>query len=91
MNTYIATYSPGAHWLPGKALRDQPLSEHVEYLTGLSREGAVLMGGPLSDGSGGVVVFSAASLEDVQALVDKDPAVNDGILRADIKQWSRIV
>ena len=91
MNTYVAIYSPGRAWQAGKTLKEQPLKEHVDYLLRLHRNGAVLMGGPLADGSGGMVVFSATDRAAAEKLVTDDPAVINEILQAEIKQWSRIV
>ncbi len=49
------------------------------------------MGGPLADGSGGLVVFTAESQEEVEALLSSDPAIADGILAATVKKWARVV
>ncbi|MFT5417342.1 MAG: hypothetical protein ACI915_003679 [Gammaproteobacteria bacterium] len=49
------------------------------------------MGGPLADGSGGLVIFVAEDLEEVERMVLSDPAIEDGILIATVKKWSRIV
>lgn len=90
-NSYIAYYEPGPKWLEGKRLKDQPLKTHVDYLVGLHRIGKVLMGGPFGDGSGGLVVFVADDIVDVNKLVSRDPAVAEGILVASVKNWARIV
>lgn len=90
-NSYIAYYEPGPNWLEGKPLRDQPLKTHVDYLVRLHKNGEVIMGGPLGDGSGGLVVFATDDISDVTDLVSRDPAVVEGILVASVKQWERIV
>ena len=90
-NSYIAYYKPGPNWLEGKSLKDQPLQKHVNYLVELHRSGSVIMGGPYGDGSGGLVVFAADDIIDVNEVVSRDPTVAEGILVASVKQWSRIV
>lgn len=90
-NSYIAYYTPGPKWLKGKPLKDQPLQSHVEYLVGLHRTGRVIMGGPFGDGSGGLVIFTADDIVDVNEAVSCDPAVAEGVLVASVKHWTRIV
>ena len=89
--SYIAYYQPGPNWLEGKPLRDQPLKTHVDYLIELHRNGRVIMGGPFGDGSGGLVVFAADDIVDVNDVVSRDPAIAAGILVASVKHWARIV
>lgn len=91
INWYAADYNPGPNWLDGKPLNDQPLDDHVEYLVGLHRNGKVIMGGPFGDGTGGLVVFAAFDILDIEDLVARDPAIVDGVLVATVKHWARIV
>lgn len=90
-HSFAAYYGPGPKWSKGKALKDQPLKPHVDYLLSLHRSGKVEMGGPLADGSGGLVIFSAENADEVAAMLASDPAIIDEILVATVKQWSRIV
>jgi uncharacterized protein YciI len=90
-DSYAAYYEPGPNWLRGKSLKEQPLKTHVEYLVSLHERGKLSMGGPLADGSGGLVIFVAEDLEEVERMVLSDPAIEDGILIATVKKWSRIV
>ena len=90
-NSYAAYYEPGPKWLQGKPLKDQPLKPHVDYLISLHEQGKLCMGGPLADGSGGLVIFIAENQEEVDALVLSDPAITDGILAVTVKKWSRVI
>lgn len=49
------------------------------------------MGGPYDDGSGGVVVFKADDIVDVNGIVANDPAVRERILHATVRKWLRVV
>ena len=89
-NSYIAFYQPGRSWIKGSPLRDQPLEPHLEYLLALRDRGSVTAGGPFRDGSGGIVIFSADDIVEVNQLVARDPAIVDGILTANVKEWTRI-
>jgi len=77
--------------LEGKPLKDQPLKAHVDYLVLLHEQGKLSMGGPLADGSGGLVIFTTENQEEVEAMLSLDPAIVEGILAATVKKWSRIV
>ena len=90
-NTYIAYYEPGPKWLEDKPLKDQPLKAHVDYIVRLHGDGKVSMGGPFGDGSGGLVVFVADDIIEVNDLLSCDPAIAEGILVASVKRWARVV
>ena len=89
-DSYAAYYEPGPKWLKGKPLNDQPLKSHVDYLVSLHEQGKVSMGGPLADGSGGLVIFTAENQEEVDALLSSDPAITNGILAVTVKKWARV-
>jgi uncharacterized protein YciI len=61
---------------------------HHKYLVGLKDQGKIFMAGRLADGSGGLVIFSTTTLEEAQALTDKDPLVASGVQKSNVKQWS---
>ncbi len=90
-DSYAAYYEPGPKWLKGKPLKDQPLKAHVDYLISLHKQNKVSMGGPLADGSGGLVIFTAENQEEVEAMLSSDPAITNGSLAVTVKKWSRIV
>ena len=89
--TFVVLYSPGPGWLPATPLSGQPLDDHVEYLTGLSKVGRVLMGGPFADGTGGLAVIEVDGPEEAPAIVAEDPGVKSGVLVAKVQRWNRIV
>lgn len=89
--SFVAYYEPGPKWLKGKPLKDQPLKDHVDYLLALHDRGQMIMGGPWADGPGGLVVFAAENIGEVEEMLSSDPAIARGILIASVKEWSRIV
>ena len=91
VSSFVAYYEPGPKWLKGKALKEQPLKTHVDYMLALHDRGKLIMGGPLADGSGALVVFAAENIGEVEEMLSSDPAIADGILVASVKEWSRIV
>ena len=62
--------------------------EHARWLQPLVDQGKVIMGGPLADGTGGVIIFSTTTAEEARALTQKDPYVVKGLARPNIKVWT---
>lgn len=52
---------------------------HLAHLEPLSKEGKVILAGPLTDGAGSLIVVEAESLGAVWSLVGRDPYVINGI------------
>lgn len=62
------------------------VAEHFEYLQRLLAEGALILAGRTlnTDPSAfGIVIFTAASEAEARAVVDNDPAVRSGVMRAE--------
>ena len=51
----------------------------------------VLMGGPFADGTAGLVILEAPEIEDASHLIENDPAIQSGILTANVREWNRLV
>ncbi|MBI2519957.1 MAG: hypothetical protein HYV97_06060 [Bdellovibrio sp.] len=71
---------------------DTPFSEslirrHVEYLRELERKEQLVLCGPFTDYSGGMVIIKAASLEEAQNIVGHDPFVSEGAETFEIRTW----
>ncbi len=85
--TFLVLYKPGKGWLPGEPISKQPLQAHLNYLLELHDKGQLLMGGPFADGTGGAVILTVGSLTEAEALIDKDPAIVQGVLAPKIYDW----
>jgi uncharacterized protein YciI len=65
---------------------------HLDYMRSLHAQGAVLLAGPIGDGSGAMVVYEAADEAGVRALVDKDPYSQEGVLAdVTIREWRVVI
>jgi uncharacterized protein len=53
---------------------------HRNYLAGLAREGKLLFAGRLADDSGSVFLYAAETEEELQALMDHDPYMVEGVV-----------
>lgn len=62
-------------------------AEHLEFLKAQAEAGRVLMNGRFTDGAGGLVIYQADSLEEVQGIVKEDPYVVNGARDVEIHEW----
>ncbi|WP_240420698.1 YciI family protein [Paenibacillus periandrae] len=60
---------------------------HMAYMIALREAGTVIAHGRLLDGWGGVAVYRAESINEVQELVNKDPFIVEGIRSAEVHEW----
>ncbi len=60
------------------------VSAHFEQLEKALGEGNLILAGPSLDGAFGIVVFRAQSREQAEEFVKSDPAVNKGIMTAEL-------
>jgi uncharacterized protein YciI len=86
--SYLCVYRPGAKWLTGKPLSEQPLREHGRYMLDLYRRGIMRLAGRFADGSGGAMLFGADDDASAQALVAADPAVVAQTFTYELRQWA---
>lgn len=49
------------------------------------------MGGPFRDSSGGLAIAEATDIEEAKELVNRDPAIRQNTLTAEVFEWIRIV
>lgn len=60
---------------------------HVEFLERLVADGRIFARGRFPDGSGGLTIFEAHSLEDARKAAESDPYVIHGVRRLEIHEW----
>ena len=63
------------------------VAEHFDYLTALAQEGKLLLAGRTQNRdstSFGIAIFCADSDEDAQRMMANDPAVKNGVMRAEL-------
>jgi len=66
---------------------EQIISEHFSYLEGLTKTGIVLHAGrtlTTDERTFGIVIFRSDSEEEARAVMDGDPAVKQGVMRAEL-------
>jgi uncharacterized protein YciI len=88
-NTFVVISSAGPNRDSTKGTREQPLwDEHAEFIDRLVAEGFILMGGPLVNEGGSVLIFNAEDENEVRAKLKDDPWQTHGILKLEsVKRW----
>jgi uncharacterized protein len=83
----VVWMSPGSGWDPAVGPREQRLwPEHAAFMDDLFGRGLVVLGGPLADGCGSLVVVRADSIEQVRAEFSADPwSVHDVLPVRDVR------
>jgi uncharacterized protein len=86
----VVWMSPGSRWDPALGPRDQPLWDgHAAFMDDLYAKGAVVLGGPMADGSGSLVVVRAPSTGEVRAWFATDPwSVHDVLPVREVREWT---
>jgi uncharacterized protein len=61
---------------------------HLAFLDERESRGQVFARGPFTDGTGGLVIYCAASLDEAQDLAASDPYVLEGARRLELHEWT---
>lgn len=88
-NTFVAISSAGPNRDSSKGTREQPFwDEHAEFIDKLVDEGFILMGGPLVDEGGALLIVNAENESEVREKIKNDPWYEQGILKLEsIRPW----
>jgi uncharacterized protein YciI len=88
-NTYLVLSSAGANRDLSKGTREQAYwDEHGAFIDALVGDGFILLGGPLVDEGGAMIVVRAADEAEVRAKLRDDPWYKHDILKLEsIKRW----
>ena len=88
-STFVITSAAGPNRDPSKSTRQQPLwDEHAEFIDQLVAEGFILMGGPLVDEGGSMLIVNADDEMEVREKLKSDPWMKHGVLKLEcIKRW----
>lgn len=78
---------PGSAWKPGRPFAEQGLRPHFDYWMGLFRAGRIATAGPLGS-DGGLVLLLAPSLEQAEAMMRADPAIEARIFTGEVRSYA---
>ena len=88
-NTFIAISSAGPNRDGSKGTREQPFwDEHAAFIDQLVAAGFILMGGPLVDEGGALLIVNAKDEREVREKLKNDPWFEKGVLKLEaVKRW----
>ena len=88
-NIFVAISSAGPNRDSSKGTREQPFwNEHAAFIDKLVDDGFILMGGPLADEGGSLLIFNAEDENEVREKLKNDPWFERGILKLEsVKRW----
>ncbi len=88
-STFVVISSPGPNCDRSMSTREQPLwNEHAAFIDQLVAEGFILMGGPLVDEGGAMLIVNADDENTVREKLKDDPWYTHGILKLEsVKRW----
>ena len=88
-NTFLAFSSAGPNRDFSKDTREQPFwDEHAAFIDQLVEDGFILMGGPLIDEGGSLLIINAEDENEVRDKLKNDPWMQHGILKLEsVKRW----
>ena len=86
---FVAISSAGPNRDSSKGTREQPFwNEHAAFIDNLVDDGFILMGGPLVDEGGSLLIFNAEDENEVREKLKNDPWARHGILKLEsVKRW----
>lgn len=89
VQTFVVLSAAGAnHDLPKGEREQAHRDEHEVFIDDLADTGFILMGGPLVDEGGGMLIMRGESAAAVRATMGQDPRYAHEILRlVDIERW----
>ena len=87
--TFVVISSAGPNRDRSMSTRGQPLwNEHAAFIDQLVAEGFILMGGPLVDEGGAMLIVTADDENEVGEKLREDPWYTHGILKLEsVKRW----
>jgi uncharacterized protein YciI len=88
-NIAILRYKAGPNWVKGKAVTEQDIGAHFQYMIEQSKLGNVLAAGPSMVGDEGLYVMRGDKAA-INALMAADPGVKQGTFKPEVIIWNVI-
>ncbi|WP_050182109.1 YciI family protein [Domibacillus robiginosus] len=83
---YFAVFLP----MKNEEKSQQYRAQHLDFLNQKRQEGKIFANGRFADEAGGLVIYRAGSLEEVEQIAKQDPYVIQGARGFDIHEWEMV-
>jgi len=70
-----------------RSIYERYLPAHMAYLRDLDAADVLVLSGPFTDRTGGMIIIRAETLDDARAVVEADPLVASGVDRYELREW----
>ncbi len=90
MRIYVmAILKTGESKIEDSTRRDSLFNGHMKNMERLEKDGKLVVAGPFMNGGEyrGIFIFNAVTIEEAKALLETDPTIKAGILKADLIMW----
>lgn len=87
---YVGFLYRGDNWTPEVSEQTREIQAgHMAHINRMAADGKLVLAGPFMDDGDlrGMFVFTVDSMEEAEALVQQDPAVQAGRLRVELHPW----
>jgi uncharacterized protein len=85
----LVRFRAGPTWTSGPPEEQPGWDEHAAFVDTLVAEGTMVMGGPLADYSGSVIVLENLGEDEARAVLTRDPFVLNGVfVLEDVRAWN---
>jgi uncharacterized protein YciI len=85
----VVRFRAGPTWVSGFPREQPDWDEHAAFVDGLVERGIFVLGGPLTDNSGSVVVLENVGADEAQRVVAGDPFVHNGVFVVEsVDDWT---
>ena len=74
-----------------KATFDRYVSAHKDYVRDLISQGRAAKTGYWAERGGGMLLFKADSLEEAQAIIVRDPLIENSCVEYELHEWRIVV
>jgi len=87
--TFAVVYRPGPAWDATVPFhRQNGVHRHRDFLAAQHDAERLLLGGPFLDDCGGLAVYRAAGIEELESILQTDETVAEGLLRYEIHPFA---
>ncbi|GAC1461857.1 MAG: hypothetical protein PVSMB7_00760 [Chloroflexota bacterium] len=84
---YAIIFTPGPAWDPNEPPEKQRLDKHNKHLHDLRTRRKLLQAASFDKHNRSVAVVEVGSEAEAESLLQQDPAVQDGVLRGELRPW----